>query len=127
MPMQRYISDILDGKGGIRGKNFNMRWVACMVGDVHRILCRGGIFTYPAHTDKPEKPYKLRLLYECNPMAFICEQAGGTASDGFTRILDIKPTELHQRVPFYCGSKQLVAKAESFMNEFSLDEKPVYE
>jgi fructose-1,6-bisphosphatase I len=108
IPMQRYIRDILDGKGGIRGKNFNMRWIACMVGDVHRILCRGGIFTYPAHTDVPNKPNKLRLLYEANPMGWLIEQAGGLISTGHENILEIKPTELHQRVPVILGSKQEV-------------------
>ena len=116
LPMQRYISDILDGKGGIRGKNFNMRWVACMVGDVHRILCRGGIFTYPAHTDKPEKPFKLRLLYEANPMGMLIEQAGGLVSTGYENILDIKPTELHQRVPVILGSKQEVLTCLDYHN-----------
>jgi fructose-1,6-bisphosphatase I len=108
IPMQRYIRDILDGKQGIRGKNFNMRWIACMVGDVHRILCRGGIFTYPAHTDNPDKPNKLRLLYEANPMGMLVEQAGGLVSTGNENILDLQPTELHQRVPVILGSKQEV-------------------
>lgn len=117
IPMQRYIRDILDGKQGIRGKNFNMRWIACMVGDVHRILCRGGIFTYPAHTDKPEKPYKLRLLYEANPMGLLVEQAGGLISTGEHNILDIKPTELHQRVPVILGSKQEVKICLDYHNQ----------
>ena len=116
IPMQRYIRDILDGKSGIRGKNFNMRWIACMVGDVHRILCRGGIFTYPAHTDKPEKPYKLRLLYEANPMGMLIEQAGGLISTGQENILDLKPTELHQRVPVILGSKQEVLTCLDYHN-----------
>lgn len=107
-PMQRYISDLLDGKNGVRGKSFNMRWVACMVGDVHRILCRGGIFTYPAHTDNDAQPNKLRLLYEANPMGWLIEQAGGLVSNGEQNILDIQPTELHQRVPVILGSKQEV-------------------
>lgn len=117
IPMQRYIRDILDGKQGIRGKNFNMRWIACMVGDVHRILCRGGIFTYPAHTDKPEKPYKLRLLYEANPMGLLVEQAGGIISTGSENILDMKPTELHQRVPVILGSKQEVKICLDYHNQ----------
>lgn len=108
IPMQRYIRDILDGKGGIRGKNFNMRWIACMVGDVHRILCRGGLFTYPTHTDVADKPYKLRLLYEANPMGLLVEQAGGLISTGKENILDMQPTSLHQRVPVILGSKQEV-------------------
>lgn len=116
IPMKRYIRDILDGKQGIRGKNFNMRWVACMVGDVHRILCRGGIFTYPAHTDEPDKPFKLRLLYEANPMGLLIEQAGGLVSTGHQNILDIQPTELHQRVPVILGSKQEVLTCLDYHN-----------
>lgn len=116
IPMQRYIRDILDGKGGIRGKNFNMRWIACMVGDVHRILCRGGIFTYPAHTDNPDKPNKLRLLYEANPMGLLVEQAGGLVSTGEENILDIEPSELHQRVPVILGSKQEVKTCLDYHN-----------
>ncbi|MBU2881960.1 class 1 fructose-bisphosphatase [Psychrosphaera sp. B3R10] len=116
IPMQRYIRDILDGKQGIRGKNFNMRWVACMVGDVHRILCRGGIFTYPAHTDEVDKPFKLRLLYEANPMGLLIEQAGGLISTGSQNILDIQPTELHQRVPVILGSKQEVLTCLDYHN-----------
>ena len=104
---------------------YTARYIGSLVSDFHRNLIKGGVYIYPATAINPKG--KLRLLYECNPMAFICEQAGGTASDGFTRILDIKPTKLHQRVPFYCGSKQLVLKAESFMNEYSSHEKPVYE
>jgi fructose-1,6-bisphosphatase I len=107
-PMQRYVRDLLDGKNGVRGKRFNMRWVACMVGDVHRILCRGGIFTYPVHTDSQAQPHKLRLLYEANPMGLLIEQAGGLVSTGEQNILDIQPTELHQRVPVILGSKQEV-------------------
>ena len=87
-----------------------------MVGDVHRILCRGGIFTYPAHTDKPEKPYKLRLLYEANPMGMLIEQAGGLISTGQENILDLKPTELHQRVPVILGSKQEVLTCLDYHN-----------
>lgn len=116
IPMQRYIRDILDGKGGIRGKNFNMRWIACMVGDVHRILCRGGIFTYPAHTDEPDKPFKLRLMYEANPMGLLIEQAGGLVSTGKENILDIQPTEIHQRVPVILGSKQEVLTCLDYHN-----------
>lgn len=103
---------------------YTARYIGSLVADFHRNMLKGGIYVYPATAIAPNG--KLRLLYECNPMAFICEQAGGKASDGFTRILDIKPTELHQRVPFFCGSKKLVEKAESFMSEFSVDEKPVY-
>ena len=106
--MQRYIRDILDGKQGIRGKNFNMRWIACMVGDVHRILCRGGIFTYPADNKKPEQPFKLRLMYEANPMSFLSEQAGGLAMTSQGRIMEIEPDSIHQRVEVIMGSKNEV-------------------
>ena len=85
-----------------------MRWVASMVTDVHRILNRGGVFMYPADAREPDKPGKLRLMYEANPMAFLVEQAGGAATDGQQRILDIQPEKLHQRVPVFLGSKNEV-------------------
>ena len=94
---------LLAGKEGPRGKDFNMRWVARMVADVHRILTRGGIFIYPL--DAKDQEGRLRLMYEANPMAFIVEQAGGAATDG-SRMLDVQPTGLHQRVPVILGSKQ---------------------
>lgn len=103
---------------------YTARYIGSLVSDFHRNMIKGGIYIYPATAIDPNG--KLRLLYECNPMAFICEQAGGKASDGFTRILDINPSELHQRVPFYCGSKQMVEKAEEFMTEFSQNDKPNY-
>ena len=103
-PVRRYIDGCLQGKDGPRGKNFNMRWVASMVADVHRILMRGGIFLYPWDGREPDKPGKLRLLYEANPMALIVERAGGKATDGKTAILDLQPTKLHQRVPVVLGS-----------------------
>ncbi|TMP32416.1 class 1 fructose-bisphosphatase [Pseudoalteromonas rubra] len=106
--MQNYINDLLAGDTGPRGKNFNMRWIAAMVGDVHRVLCRGGLFTYPADTKNPEKPYKLRLMYEANPMAMLVEQAGGLAHTGEQRILDIDPEHIHQRVAVILGSKNEV-------------------
>ncbi|MCH1919067.1 class 1 fructose-bisphosphatase [Shewanella sp. A3A] len=108
-PMQRYIDDLLQGKKGPRGKSFNMRWIAAMVGDVHRVLCRGGIFTYPTDCKKPDKPYKLRLMYEANPMAMLVEQAGGSASTGYQNILDIAPEAIHQRVAVILGSSNEVA------------------
>ncbi len=103
-PMQTYIADLLLGKIGPREKSFNMRWIAAMVGDVHRVLCRGGIFTYPTDNKNPEKPYKLRLMYEANPMAFLVEQAGGKATTGYQSILDIQPEAIHQRVAVILGS-----------------------
>ncbi|SNY52873.1 D-fructose 1,6-bisphosphatase [Arsukibacterium tuosuense] len=107
-PMQRYVADLLLGKTGPRGKNFNMRWIAAMVGDVHRVLCRGGIFAYPRDSKDPQKPDKLRLMYEANPMSFLVEQAGGLSSTGYQRIMDIVPTDIHQRVAVILGSKHEV-------------------
>lgn len=110
-PVQRYISECLQGKEGPRGKNFNMRWVASMVAEVHRILTRGGIFMYPIDTKTRDagKAGKLRLMYEANPMSMIVEQAGGMSTTGTERIMEIQPTELHQRVPVVLGSKNEVA------------------
>jgi len=105
-PVKRYIDECLAGKEGPRGKDFNMRWVASMVADVYRVLSRGGIFMYPR--DSKNKEGRLRLMYEANPMAFIVEQAGGTATDGKTRILDIRPHKLHQRIAVVLGSKNEV-------------------
>ena len=107
-PMRRYVEELLAGKDGPRGKDFNMRWVASMVADVFRILTRGGIFLYPRDRKDPAKPGRLRLMYEANPMAFIVEQAGGAASTGEGRILEVKPAELHQRIPVILGSRREV-------------------
>src|SRR5690606_37624506 len=106
--MQAYIADLLKGKEGPRGKNYNMRWIAAMVGDVHRVLCRGGIFAYPRDTKDANKPDKRRLMYEANPMSFLVEQAGGASSTGYQRIMDIVPTDIHQRVAVILGSKHEV-------------------
>jgi len=113
-PMKRYIDELLAGKTGPRGQDFNMRWVASMVADVYRILTRGGIFMYPRDTKDPGKAGRLRLMYEANPMAMIVEQAGGGASTGLERILDVQPTGLHQRVPVVLGSKNEVARVVSY-------------
>nr|WP_314629231.1 class 1 fructose-bisphosphatase [uncultured Noviherbaspirillum sp.] len=113
-PVSRYIDELQAGETGVRGRDFNMRWVASMVADVHRILTRGGIFMYPADARDPGKPGKLRLMYEANPMAFIVEQAGGAATDGRQRILDIQPEKLHQRVPVFLGSKNEVERVTSY-------------
>ena len=107
--MQQYIDELIAGKTGVRGRDFNTRWVAAMVGDVHRILCRGGLFTYPFDTKYPNKAGKLRLMYEANPMSLLIERAGGEATDAINRILDIEPTDIHQRVPVVLGSKNEVA------------------
>ena len=107
-PVKRYIDECLQGEEGPRGKNFNMRWVASMVADVHRILTRGGIFMYPWDQREPSKPGKLRLLYEANPMSWLVEQAGGGAHNCQQRILDVQPTALHERVSVVLGSKNEV-------------------
>ena len=110
-PMQAYVGDLLTGKEGPRGKDFNMRWVASMVADVHRILTRGGIFSYPLDSKCAAKGGKLRLMYEANPMSLLVEQAGGAASTGRQRMLDVQPTGLHMRVPVFLGSKSEVQAA----------------
>jgi fructose-1,6-bisphosphatase I len=110
-PMQDYVRDLLAGKEGPRGKDFNMRWIASMVADVHRILSRGGIFIYPWDRKDPSKAGRLRLMYEANPMSLLIEQAGGAATNGRQRMLDVTPTELHQRVPVFLGSKDEVETA----------------
>lgn len=96
------------------GRPYTSRYIGSLVADFHRNMIKGGIYIYPSTASSPKG--KLRLLYECNPIAFLTEQAGGKATDGFQRILEIKPTELHQRVPIFCGSKNMVEKAEEFMN-----------
>jgi fructose-1,6-bisphosphatase I len=116
-PVKRYIDECLAGKEGPRGKDFNMRWVASMVADVHRILTRGGVFMYPLDSKTKDKGGKLRLLYEANPMSFIVEQAGGAASTGRERILDIKPQKLHQRIPVILGSKNEVERVARYHRE----------
>ncbi len=113
-PVKRYIDECMKGKDGGREKNFNMRWVASMVAEVHRILTRGGIFMYPFDTKEAGKAGKLRLLYEANPMSFIVEQAGGASSTGRERIMELKPSGLHQRVPVILGSKNEVERVVSY-------------
>ena len=113
-PVKRYIDECLQGSEGPRGKNFNMRWVASMVADVHRILTRGGVFLYPWDKREPEKAGKLRLMYEANPMSWLIEQAGGAATNGRQRILDIEPTKLHERVSVILGSKNEVERVTGY-------------
>jgi fructose-1,6-bisphosphatase I len=113
-PVRRYIDECLAGTEGPRGKDFNMRWVASMVADVHRILTRGGIFMYPWDKREPDKPGKLRLMYEANPMGWLVEQAGGAATNGKQRILDIQPAKLHERVSVILGSKNEVERVTSY-------------
>lgn len=115
--MKNYIDDCLAGETGPLGKRYNMRWVASMVAEVHRILVRGGIFMYPWDSREPEKAGKLRLMYEGNPMAMIVEQAGGVASTGRKNIMDVQPDEIHQRVPIMLGSKNEVNKAMAYLKD----------
>jgi fructose-1,6-bisphosphatase I len=112
--VRRYIDECLAGREGPRGKDFNMRWIASMVADVHRILSRGGIFMYPWDKREPDKPGKLRLMYEANPMAFLVEQAGGSATNGAQRIMDIVPTKLHERVSVILGSRNEVERVTGY-------------
>ena len=113
-PVKRYIDDCLAGKTGPLGKDYNMRWIASMVADVHRILTRGGIFMYPRDERPSGKAGKLRLMYEANPMSFIVEQAGGAATDGSQRILDVQPNALHQRIGVVLGSKEEVERVRAY-------------
>jgi len=113
-PVKRYIDELLQGEEGPRGKNFNMRWVASMVADVHRIMTRGGVFMYPSDKRATHRAGHLRLMYEANPMSLIVEQAGGAASTGKERILDVKPGKLHERVSVFLGSKSEVDRIAAY-------------
>ncbi len=116
-PVQAWVGDMLAGKAGPRGKDFNMRWIAAMVADVHRILTRGGVFSYPLDAKCRDKGGRLRLMYEANPMALLVEQAGGAASTGHMPLLDVVPTALHQRVSVFMGSRDEVAHAVRYHHE----------
>ncbi|MFM7026830.1 MAG: class 1 fructose-bisphosphatase [Limnohabitans sp.] len=116
-PVRRYVDECLQGSEGPRGKDFNMRWIASMVADVHRILTRGGVFMYPWDKREPNKPGKLRLMYEANPMSWLIEQAGGAATNGHTRILDLQPTQLHERVSVVLGSRNEVERITRYHTE----------
>jgi fructose-1,6-bisphosphatase I len=116
-PIRRYVDECIAGKEGVRGKDFNMRWVASMVAEVHRILTRGGVFMYPIDSKIREKGGKLRLMYEANPMSFIVEQAGGASTTGRERIMEIVPTGIHQRVPVVLGSRSEVERITGYHHE----------
>ncbi len=116
-PVRRYIDECLAGTEGPRGKDFNMRWIASMVADVHRILTRGGVFLYPWDQREPNKPGKLRVMYEANPMSWLVEQAGGAATNGQQRIMDIQPAKLHERVSVILGSKNEVERVTRYHAE----------
>ena len=113
-PMQTYVNDLLLGEDGPLGKRFNMRWIASMVAEVHRILTRGGVFMYPYDSRDPSKAGKLRLMYEGNPMSFLIEQAGGASSDTQKPIMDVEPHHIHQRVPVILGSKEEVERVNCY-------------
>mgnify|MGYP006194285459 CR=1 FL=1 len=116
-PVKRYVDECLAGKTGPRGKDFNMRWIASLVAEAHRILMRGGVFMYPRDTKDPSKPGRLRLLYEANPVGFIMEQAGGRASTGREPMLTVQPSSLHQRIGLVFGSKNEVERIERYHAE----------
>jgi len=121
-PVRRYVDECLEGAEGLRGADFNMRWIASMVAEVHRILIRGGLFMYPRDSKDPSKPGRLRLMYEANPMAMIVEQAGGAASTGRRRLLDMQPDGIHQRVPVILGSRNEVERLERYHGEYDRGE-----
>jgi fructose-1,6-bisphosphatase I len=126
-PVRRYIEECIEGASGPRGVDFNMRWIASMVAEVHRILLRGGLFMYPRDEKQPDRAGRLRLLYEASPMAMLIEQAGGAASTGRERLLDVVPSGIHQRVPVILGSREEVERLERYHAEYAREEEPVFE
>jgi fructose-1,6-bisphosphatase I len=118
-PVQRYITECIQGAHGERKKDFNMRWIASLVAEAYRILTRGGVFMYPYDLREPSKEGRLRLMYEANPIGFIVEQAGGICSTGRKRILEIKPSDIHQRVPVILGAKNEVSRLISYHQEYA--------
>ncbi len=126
-PVRQYVEECLEGATGVRGKDFNMRWIASMVAEVHRILVRGGLFMYPRDAKRPDRPGRLRLLYEASPMAMIVEQAGGAASTGRERILDVVPSGIHQRTPVILGSREEVERLDRYHTEHDRGEPAVFD
>ena len=126
-PVRRYVEECIQGKSGPRGVDFNTRWIASLVAEIYRILIRGGLFMYPRDTKDTSKPGRLRLMYEANPMAMIVEQAGGAASTGRERVLDIAPTTLHQRVPLILGSRAEVERLIAYHKYYDEGEEPTFE
>ena len=124
--MKNYIDDSIAGKSGPRGIDFNMRWVASLVAETHRILSRGGIFIYPADSRKGYEKGRLRMVYECAPIAFLIEQAGGAATDSFNRILDLEVSELHQRTPFAFGSRNEIARLQAYNDLPEAEVSPLF-
>jgi len=125
-PVRRYVQECKDGRSGCRERDFNMRWIASMVAEVHRILMRGGVFLYPRDFRTPQMEGRLRLLYEANPMSFLVEQAGGVAITGRERILDVAPRALHQRAPVILGSKNEVERIQRYHSEYDRGEDKPY-
>jgi len=113
-PVQRYVDECLKGSSGARAKDFNMRWIASLVAETHRILMRGGVFMYPRDNKNPDVPGRLRLTYECNPIGLLIEQAGGRASTGYKRMLEVQPEKLHQKIGFVFGSRAEVERIERY-------------
>ena len=126
-PVHRYVTECQAGKAGERGRDFNMRWIAGMVAEVHRILMRGGVFMYPRDTKDPGKPGRLRLMYEANPISMLIEQAGGASSTGRGRLMAVAPDQLHQRVPVILGSRNEVLRIERYHAEHARGEDQPYE
>src|SRR5690606_31294711 len=116
-PVRRYVDECLAGCSGARGEDFNMRWIASLVAEAHRILTRGGVFLYPRDSKDPARPGRLRLLYECNPIGFLVEQAGGRASTGAAAMLSVQPASLHERIGFVFGSRDEVERIERYHQE----------
>ena len=127
-PVQRYVDECLKGSSGERGKDFNMRWIASLVAETHRILMRGGVFMYPRDTKKAGVNGRLRLTYECNPISLLIEQAGGRASTGYKRMLDVRPETLHQKIGFVFGSRSEVERIEQYHIEGDMrdSEQPLF-
>jgi fructose-1,6-bisphosphatase I/sedoheptulose-1,7-bisphosphatase len=127
-PVQRYVDECLKGEAGSRGKDFNMRWIASLVAETHRILMRGGVFMYPRDNRNPDVPGRLRLTYECNPIAMLIEQAGGRASTGYKRTLEVQPEKLHQKIGFVFGSSAEVERIERYHIEGDIrdSEQPLF-
>ena len=126
-PVRRYIQECLAGRTGPRGRDFNMRWIASLVAETYRILIRGGVFLYPRDSKEPAMPGRLRLLYECNPISFIVEQAGGGASTGRERVMEIQPTSLHQRVPLIFGSRNEVERIMRYHRDQASGQGPAFD
>ena len=125
-PVQRYVAECKAGKTDVRGRDFNMRWIASMVAEVHRILMRGGIFMYPRDMKDPSKPGRLRLMYEANPMGMVVEQAAGIATTGRQRILDVVPEQIHQRIGVILGSRNEVERLERYHQEYDAGTDKAY-